>query len=313
MRSSIRPLLLTVAVTLTSLSICTAKDLDVNDLVKKNLDSIGPESARASVKSCLIQGSTRLVYLTGEAGAFDGKQVLASEGNKEVLLLKLMNSKYHGERFVSNGQKTSIAQLSPGIYSPLGEFVMVHDEVLKEGLLSGTLSTNWALAHLEERQAKLRYAGLRKVGNVQLHQVDYQPNKRSDLEIKLYFEPDTFRHVLTTYSMTVNPLTASRSDQARQRPGYYEMEEHFGDFKQIDGLQLPSRWVLRFSKDDPTSATIPSLAPAQRLTADGGRRAMHNTTTSPLSARSAYTIQFETIEASVSHTQSLDPRNFEVK
>jgi hypothetical protein len=292
-------------------SVSAAKDeLQVSDLVKKNLESIGTDSARASVKSRVTQGPARLVYLTGPAGTLDGKQVVASEGNKMVVLLKLLNPKYHGERFVSDGQRTSVAQVSPGAYSPFGEFVMVHDEILREGLLGGTLSTSWALAHLDERHAKLRYEGLKKIGGVDLHRMDYVPAKHSDLEIKLYFEPGTFRHVLTTYSMTISPKIASTDDQtARQRPAYYQLEERFGDFKQTDGLQLPSRWVLRFSKDDQPIPTYPS-GPAPQFNSKYGSR---NLTISPLSALQVYTILFDTIETEVSHTQTLDPKNFEIK
>jgi len=311
MRSSIRYLAIT-AVIPTLLAVCAAKDLEISDLVKKNLESIGTDSARATVKSRVTQGPVRLVYLTGGAGMLDGKQVVASEGNKMVVLLKLLNPKYHGERFISDGEKTSVTQISPGAYSPFGEFVMVHDEILREGLLGGTLSTNWALAHLNERHAKLRYEGLKKVGEVELHRVDYAPAKHSDLEIKLYFELDTFRHVLTTYSMTISPKIATTDDQtARQRPGYYQVEERFGDFKQTDGLQLPSRWVLRFSKDDPPISSNPDSSPPQARYSNS-HSTTRNLTRSPLSAPRTYTIQFDTIEAEVSHTQTLDPKNFEI-
>jgi hypothetical protein len=104
------------AALVTMFSVSVAKDeLQVGDLVKKNLESIGTDSARAAVKSRVTQGPARLVYLTGPAGTLDGKQVVASEGNKMVVLLKLLNPKYHGERFVSDGQRTSVAQVSPGV------------------------------------------------------------------------------------------------------------------------------------------------------------------------------------------------------
>lgn len=307
MRSRTLPTLVITAVVLMSLSICAAKDIDVGDLVKKNLESIGTASARAAVKSRVTQGPVRLAGVTGPAGTLDGKQVIASEGTKVVILLKLMNANFHGERFVSDGQKTLVAQIRPGAYSPFGEFVLVHDEILKEGLLGGALSTGWALAHLEEHHSKLRYEGLKKVGDVELHRVDYAPSKHSDLEIKLYFEPETFRHVLTTYSMTISPQMATTDDQtARQRPGYYRIEERFGDFKVIDGLQLPRRWVLRFTKDDPPFSSNPNSGPPQ-VTGGG------TFTVSPLSAPQVYTIQFDSIEAEISHSQTLDPKNFEVK
>jgi hypothetical protein len=271
-------------------AVSAGKDLDIGDLVKKSLDSIGSEQARAGVKSRVAQGSLHFVVLTGAIGTQDGKLVLASEGSKMVSLLKLPNSTFHGERFITDGKKTSVAELIPGVFSPLGAFVRVHDEILKEGLLGGVLSTNWALAHFEERHAKLHYKGLKKVNGTDLHHVEYVPAKRSDLQIDLYFEPDTFRHVLTTYSMTLSPQTAaSETATAREKPAYYELEERFGDFKQVDNLQLPTRWILRFSTDAQNDATHPGFG------------------------EQIYTVQYDAHGIAISHNVTLDSKNFEIK
>jgi hypothetical protein len=272
------------------LAISAAKDIEVSDLVKKSLDSIGNEQARAAVKSSVAQGALHFAYISGGVGPLDGKQVLASEDNKMVLLLKLPNPIYHGERFVSDGKKTFTEERIPGSYSPLGVFIKVHDELLKEGLLGGALSANWALAHLDERHAKLRYKGLKKLNGVELHRVEYVPAKHSDLEIDLYFEADKFRHVLTTYSMTVSPqIAASEQATAREKPAYYQMEERFGDFKQIDNLQLPTRWILRFSTDAQADPTHPGFG------------------------EQVYSIEYDAHAIAISHNVTLDPKNFEVK
>jgi hypothetical protein len=289
MRLLMRSLAILIALA-ASLAVSAAKDLQVNDLVQKSLDSIGTEHARAGVKDCVAQGALHFVMITGGVGFQDGKQVLASEGDKMVLLLKLPNPIYHGERFISDGKKTSVAELIPGTFSHLGEFVHVHDEVLKEGLLGGTLSSNWALAHLDERHAKLHYKGLKKVNGVELHRVEYVPAKHTDLEIELYFEPETFRHVLTTYSMTISPqLAASETGTAREKPAYYQMEERFGDFKQTDNLQLPGRWILRFSTDAMRDPTHPGFG------------------------EQIYTIEFDARGIAISHNVALDSKNFEIK
>jgi hypothetical protein len=289
MRLLIRSLSLMIALAwLTAVS--AGKDLDIADLVKKNLDSIGNEQARAGVKSCIAQGGLHYVVLTGAIGTQDGKLVLASEENRMVSLLKLPNPIFHGERFITDGKKTSVAEITPGIFSPLGAFVRVHDEVLKEGLLGGVLSTNWALSHLDERHAKLKYRGLKKVSGVDLHRVEYVPAKHSDLEIELYFEPDTFRHVLTTYSMTIGPqIAASETATAREKPAYYQLEERFGDFKQFDNLQLPSRWILRFSTDAQNDPTHPGFG------------------------EQIYTVEYDAHGIAISHNVTLDPKNFEAK
>lgn len=289
MRLLMRSLSVLIAIA-AMLAVSAAKDLQVSDLVKKNLDSIGNEQARTAVKSCVAQGLLHFVYLTGGVGTQDGKEVLVSEGNKMVVLLKLPNTIYHGERFVSDGKKTSVAEVIPGVFSPFGEFMRVHDEILKEGLLGGTLFTNWALAHIDERHAKLQYKGLKKVNGVELHRVEYVPAKRTDLEIELYFEPETFRHLLTTYSMTISPqIAASEQETAHEKPAYYQLEERFGDFKQTDNLQLPGRWILRFSTDAQRDPTHPAFS------------------------GQVYSVEFDALGIAISHNVPLDPKNFEVK
>ena len=138
------------------LSVSFAKDeMQVADLVKKNLNSIGTEQARETARSRAVEGTLSFEVPNSSTGRQDGKEVYVSEGNKLVSLLKLPNPTYHGERFVSDGKKTLITVLRPGVYSSLGTFVLVHSEILTEGLWGGELSTGWALAHLDERLAKL--------------------------------------------------------------------------------------------------------------------------------------------------------------
>ena len=60
--------------------------------------------------------------------------MFVSEGDKFVSLLKLPNPSYHGERFVSDGHKTEEAETKPGVWSQLGDFIRVHNEILTEGL-----------------------------------------------------------------------------------------------------------------------------------------------------------------------------------
>lgn len=275
------------------LTVSVAKDeVQVGDLVKKHLESIGTEQARAAVKNRAVAGTLTFEILN-RSGRQDGKQVMVSEGNKLVSLLKLPNPSYHGERFVSDGKDTVVAELKPGIYSTLGSFIRTHGEILTEGLWGGTLSTGWALAHLDERSAKLEDRGLKKVDGRDLRRVDYVPRKRTDLEIQLYFEPDTLRHVMTAYSLSIGAGIA-RTDKAtaRQQDTHYRLEEHFADFKSVDNLNLPQSWTVKFTSDVPLVST-------------SGRTAFGAAVDS--------ISQFEVTETSISHNVQIDPKNFEVK
>jgi hypothetical protein len=304
-----RSLAVLVAV-VTLLSVSSAKDgPSVADLVKQNLNSIGTEQARSAVKSRATEGTVSFQLENAGSGRQDGKEVFVSDGGKIVSLLKLPNPDYHGERFVSDGKKTLIAQVKPGVWSRLGDFVMVHNEILTEGLWGGTLSTGWALAHLDERLAKLQDRGLKTVNGRQLRRLDYSPKKHSDLEIQLYFEPDTLRHVMTLYSLTISPqMGTSDIATARQQETRYRLEERFADFKSVDGLNLPERWTIEFTFENGAGA----MANAQDLTANPVN-GITPIAAAGVGAGNSPVSHFEVTITSISNNASLDPKNFEVK
>ncbi len=271
-----------------------AKDkMQIGDLLKQHLDSIGSEQARAAVKTRVAEGALNFRLVSSGVQPQDGKQVFVSEGNKLACLLKLPNPNYHGERFVSDGKKTMAADMRPGTYSEFGQFMRMHDEIFTEGLWGGVLSTGWALAHLDEHHAKLKYNGLKKVDGRELHEVRYTPGKRSDLEIRLYFEPEKFRHVLTVYALTISPQIGT-SDQAtaRQQETHYRLEEHFSDFKKVDDLMLPTQWTVEFMPDVPeqTIGGNPIIGASRNLVS-----------------------RYDVTETKITDNLTLDPRNFEVK
>src|SRR5208282_5837324 len=156
--------------------------------------------------------------------------------------------------------------------------------------------------HLDERQAKLQDQGLKKMDGRELRRVDYMPKKSSDLQIELYFEPDTFRHVMTVYSYTI--IATERGGPAAsagRQDRHFRLEERFADFKSIDNLTLPERWTIRFSSDSAGSAGGLTGGSGGGLSGPliatvGGQRASTTSMT-----------EFETTEAKISHNISVDP------
>jgi hypothetical protein len=218
------------------LSVSPAKDeLDPVDFARQHLNSIGTDQARAAVKNRAAQGSVTSQVVNGGPQLWIGKATFFSEGEKVASLLEFSPTTYHTELFVRNDRKTSVAQLRPGVWSEFGQFIMVHNEILTEGLWGGTLSTGWAVSRWKENHAKLQDRGLKKVDGRELHRVDYVPKKSSDLEIQLYFEPDTFRHVMTLYILNGSAFP------------HTQLEERFADFKSIDNVTLPERWTVEFT------------------------------------------------------------------
>ncbi len=116
---------------------------------------------------------------------------------------------------------------------------------------------------------------------VELHRIDYIPKKDSDLEIQLYFEPGTFRHVMTVYLLTISAHSARTVNEGRtEQEMHYRLEERFGDFKSVDNLTLPSHWTIRFTYGEVSNGIID---------------------------------QYDITEKKISQNMTLDPRNFKLK
>jgi hypothetical protein len=243
----------------------SADGLDAAALAAKHLESLGTAEVRSS-KSRVVEGTAVYKVLVGGTGQVPGKSVFASEGAKSRILLKVNADKYHGEQFISTGAKTDVA----GTYadktrSEFGEFLRSQDAPLREGLLGGVLNTAWPLLDLGSRKASLSYDGLKSVDGRKLHAVRYKPRKPTDLSIVLYFDPETFRHVITVYTATrtsglgslgLEPVPgsvlstgASETQSARRNEAHYRIEERFSDFQSVDGLTLPSVYDLRFTEE----------------------------------------------------------------
>jgi hypothetical protein len=253
-----------------------------DELLAQHLDSIANAQNRAALKSRVVQGPVEFRILVGGAGVLDGKAVLVSEGKKFQFMMKLPNNEYKGEQFIFNGDKDSVAfSTSQQSRSALGSFMFVQDAAIREGLWGGELSTAWPLLNLGERKAKLNFDGLKKVDGQELYEVHYRPHKNSDLDIQLYFDPQTYHHVRTIYSYTTStsfanlapsagvgnaPSLAGGADgaavggsqgaggtaetaAARQVPNRYRLEEKFSDFKTVDGVTLPTHYDIQFSQE----------------------------------------------------------------
>jgi hypothetical protein len=122
---------------------------------------------------------------------------------------------YPGERFICEGKDVSVDIRRPTQRSDLAKLVHDYPFLLKEGLLGGTTSVAWCLLAMEERQPKLEYRGLKKIEGRQVHELKYQAKKRAaDFKIFLYFESDTFRHVLSEYELRVQPWVVSNLDDS---------------------------------------------------------------------------------------------------
>ena len=279
-----------------------AADLKPEELVAHHLDSLGTAAARGANKSRVVQGTARFKMLVGGGGQLEGKGAVVSEERKLNIMMKFPGD-YKGEQFIWDGNKSSIAATTAEHRRTIfGEFVMSQPVLLQEGLLGGALSTAWALSNLDSNHPHLSSGGLKKVDGRQLLDLHYQPKKSNEMEIHMYFDPETYRHVQTVYSISLASgfgnsvpsateqvgLTASPgmsgSDPTRsskQQQIRYTLEERFSDFNTTDGITLPTHYNIHFTQESQDGKTT--------------------------------VYEWDMAANEVSENMSLDPRNFLVK
>lgn len=249
-----------------------ADKMKPEELVAKHLASIGTPEALAAAKSRSVEGDVTMEVIVGGKGTLQGPASLISAGPRVKFRMTYNSPEYPGEEFTFDGEKAYTAMYQTGSRTKFAGFVLGQDAILKEGLLGGTLSTAWPLMDLSGHDAKLSYDGLKKVDGRQLHQLTYRPRKGGgDLTIRLYFEPETFRHVYSVYSMsigaqigvggaglgTLGPVgTSGEESSARQVVTRYTLEESFSDFGKVGDLTLPSSWKLKFTTETDRGTVI---------------------------------------------------------
>ena len=252
------------------------------DLVTHHLDSMGDPNARAGIQSRAAAGTAHFHIMVGGGGSLDGKSQFVSEGGKLHFMMKFANNEYRGEHFIFDGNRIQVSTATATLSrSELGGFLYSQDAVLREGFWGGILSTAWPLLDLDKRKAKLTFEGIKKIDGQDMYELRYQPKKNTDIEIRLYFDPATFHHVRTVYTLNTGMAMASETTNSRQQQTRYHLEERFSDFQTIDGLSLPARYDIRFTEE--------------------------------LQSGSTTSYEWEILESSINNNVSLDPRNFDVK
>jgi hypothetical protein len=232
--------------------------LKPEELVEKHLASLGTPESRNALKSREISGSSQVIFRQGGTGRLAGTAMVMSEGPRFRIGMAFNQPAYPGEQLAFDGNKVTVGDIRPGQRSPLSEFIYNFDTIIKEGLLGGALTTAWALQDVAGRKPRLSYEGLKKVEGRELHELKYRPRKGGgDLQIALYFEPDSCRHVRTRYrhlgpsGMGPRPTDSSSRGEAR-----YLIEEFFDDFRALDGIAIPHAYRLVFTMEEQSGTSV---------------------------------------------------------
>ncbi len=242
-----------------------AKDpkLKLEDLIAKHLDSIGSPEARASAKRRNSSGTAQVNFIMPKPGRLPGMGGILSDG--KMMRIALNFGEGAGEQLTFDGNKVDIGYLQLRVRTSLADFVYHHNVLMKEGLMGGTLTTAWPFLDLAGRQPRLDYTGLKKVDGRSLHEVKYWAKKDAgDVQVALYFDPETFRHVYSEYRMIVRAVSRQGTDErgkpvadfSAQDDAFYKIQEWFDDFKTVDSLSIPHAYKLAFSRRGSSQAVI---------------------------------------------------------
>ena len=221
-----------------------AQKMQAEEVVAKHLESVGPANSRAAIKNRVVVG-TVVITFREPAGQLSGAAVLSSQGEKSLIGMSFDNSSYPHEKVGFDGKDVSVSFVRPGRRSTFGEFLVQHKSIIKHGLVGGTLSDAWPLFRSTEGKAKVEYSGLKKVGDRPAHALKYLPRGGSDMNITLFFDAETFRHVRTEYTRTLAAqMGATPGASSGQRESRYKLVEDFSDFRPESGLTLPHGYKI---------------------------------------------------------------------
>lgn len=225
-----------------------SQKLKPEEILAKHLDAIAPAEVRAGAKTLISVGNGTSKFTSQKDITLQGRLVLASDNAKSFLGMNMNSSEYRGETFAYNGKDLFVGFASNGARSVFGNFVQSNGAIVTEGLMGGVLSTGWALTRLETSKAKLSGGGVKKINGQELYALEYSKKGGGDIDVVLFFDKETFRHVRTEYKRMSSAGIGSRPEQSS---GFNEtrfmLVEEFNDFKAESGLMLPHSYRVFYS------------------------------------------------------------------
>ena len=178
-------------------------------VVAAHLRSLGSPERLAGIKNRGMSGTATVKFIQGGVGTLAGAAMVISSGRNLSIIMKYGAVEYPGEYFAHDGADVEVSTIKPGQRSPLGDFIFRYKGIMKEGLMGGVWSLGWPLLNLEARNPSLEYRSA-KVDGRELHELEYIPKGGlNDIKVRLFFEPETFRHVRTEYRLRVEGGTGA--------------------------------------------------------------------------------------------------------
>ena len=217
--------------------------LTADEVVSRHINSIGSADALAAARSRVLVGTGTLKGGVGFSGTIGGPVQFASQGENFVFAMLLNSNTYRYEKVGYNGKDVTTGRPT-GERTPLGDFLEGHKGIVKRGLFGGALSSAWPLL-AGKKGVKYEFAGTTELQGKQLYKLKFSSPGTGDLGIALYFEAESFRHVMTEYKFTVEQSAGPKLIVgAAQNPTYFNMTEHFSNFSKVGDLVLPLTYMI---------------------------------------------------------------------
>ncbi len=238
-------------------AITVAQKMTPEELVKLHIQGLTAGVVAPPGQPRELKGAVSAMTPARAAGLLPGTFTLSSGATGWRLIMRFDTDRYDGEAFTLEGGKVDIANADPrnGSRSAIGNFLARNLVIVSEGLLGGTLNTRWPLLDVAGRRPRMNYDGLKTLGNRELHRLRYRAkDNQGSLDVELYFDPATYRHVASVYSSSqAQALGGTIESSSQQSDQYYRIEERFGRFEQIGTLTLPKSWSIRFERSGNTA------------------------------------------------------------
>jgi len=221
--------------------------MTADELVKRHLDSIGTPEAIAAAKTRILVGQGVLTSKLGYNGRLVGPAQFVSSDDKTLLAIVFNSNEYPYEKLAFDGRDMSFGRPN-GKLTRLSEFVKAQTAIVKQGLFGGVLSASWPLTN-SSRKAKIEFAGTETIDNKPLYKLRVRPAGSGDVTVSLYFEQNTFHHVMSVYQYTIQPhmISSDSTVNPSAKASYYTLTERFSNFKKVGDLVLPLGYALDVS------------------------------------------------------------------
>jgi hypothetical protein len=212
---------------------------------------------RVALGVCTCSG--RVFSQAGEeSGSFLGEAGFVTGPDCIQFSVQFQSERYPIEGFVFDGREIRlmgfeaprISGLSETEYSvgQLSRYVPAWEKYIRQGLFGGVLNTSWPFLKPQEVSDKLRSLKRKKIDGKELLVLKYHVGGSRGAE--LFFNPETFRHVATRFRLEMRRAGVASIGDHRQR---VTLREEFTDFREVDGMQLPTRWTITLELPRDTS------------------------------------------------------------